>query len=85
MNLGKHSFKLFDNDGKTLDRYTLVLSKIEGNIYECVGLSVSPSHPAYGFFQHSECKVGGHLGKEIGFESLHEEARKALNRYFDEI
>lgn len=84
MNLGNHSFKLFDKGDVVVDRYTFVLSKIEGNIYECLGLNVQPAHPTYGFFQHGECKVGKHLGKEIGFESLHDEARKALNRYFND-
>ncbi len=83
MNLGNHSFKLFESKENVVDKYTFVLSKIEVNIYECIGLSVNPTDPSFGFFQHCECKVGKHLGKEIGFESLEEGARKALNRYFN--
>ena len=77
---------VFDNGGATVDRYTIVYNdnrelhekEIGGwRVWDCVGSNVYPTHPQYGFFQHSECHYfppghGGnkHLGKRIAWGKL---------------
>jgi len=56
---------VWDNGGKTLDRYTVVFN-IEGL---ALGLSDDPEHPQ-GFSQCGSGIPGEHLGKLILFEDL---------------
>lgn len=60
-------YKIYDNGGKTADRYTILVSPTE-----CLGVSDDPTHPQYGFSQWSECVDGDHLGTEIEFDDLPE-------------
>lgn len=78
--------RIYDNGGKTFDRYTVVFT---GNyagrdgICSYLGMSERPFHPQ-GFCQHGEHRQVidrpryGHLGKRIKFESLPEDCRKAV-------
>ena len=61
--------KIYDNEGETADRYTVVINEVHNGLYECLGLSEHPSHPQ-GFSQWSDCMLGSHLGKEVKFEEL---------------
>lgn len=64
---------VWDNDGKTIDRYTVVFKthemSIEKDTFDSLGLSIYPEHPQ-GFSQMGSCKVGEHLGKRIKFHDL---------------
>jgi len=60
---------IYDNGGKTVDRYTVYYDEPTGNVYPCVGMSSNPCHPQ-GFGQHSEGILGRHNGKRIKFEDL---------------
>lgn len=83
--------RVFDNDGETYDRYTVVLPDKEKVGYElkeynvCLGLSDDPTHPL-GFSQFSTCTLGEdgkgtHMGKEISFDSLPDNVKShALDR-----
>ena len=73
----KHDeFKVFDNGGKTIDRYTVVF-----NDGDYVGMSESPFHPQ-GFCQHGEgLDFDGdlsHLGKEISLTDLPKDCQKVV-------
>ena len=71
--------KIYDNGGKTVDRYTMIMP--DG---EAWGFSESPYHPQ-GFGQYagnlSELKSFSHLGKPVGILDLSEQAGK----FVDEI
>jgi hypothetical protein len=94
--LREFGFKLqvkavYDNGGKTADRYTIVYNAQEpqlnratgeyflsGKDFMCVGSSMNPTHPQ-GFFQHSSCRIGRHLGKKINFFDLPDKVQNAVN------
>jgi hypothetical protein len=66
---------VYDNGGKTLDRYTIVdldtkqKQRSTGKmVYDFIGASETGA----GFYQHGECPIGRHLGKKIPFSSLDE-------------
>jgi len=82
--------KVFDNGGKTYDRYTCVFSKKSiidkedrkyyGTRFMFVGMSEDPFHPL-GFGQHGELEpqhIGSHLGKRIKFDALPEDCKKLV-------
>lgn len=75
--------RVYDNGGKTQDRYTLVfMSFPAGNgRYECLGMDEQPYHPL-GFRQHGTAVCGRHLGKRIRWEQLPEGCRKAAAEVF---
>lgn len=74
----KDTKRLYDNGGKTIDRYTLVhMDQPEGGgLYACFGFSEDPFHPL-GFGQHGAAMPGRHLGKRITPDELPPQARKA--------
>lgn len=62
--------RIYDNGGKTWDRYTAVfmmLPEYKAGEYAAVGMS---EDPFYGFGQHCTAVPGRHLGKRIKFEQL---------------
>jgi hypothetical protein len=74
---------IYDNGGKTFDRYTVYYSNpkdwgiTEPKMYPCVGMSAYPFHPQ-GFGQHSTGMLGRHNGKRIKFEELPEDCQKLV-------
>jgi hypothetical protein len=64
---------VYDNGGKTFDRYTIVLHGKEwverGGLTTMLGLSHNPTHPQ-GFSQFTSGTPGAHLGKKITFSRL---------------
>ena len=66
---------IWDNGGKTADRYTIVLNIKEEDKYWCIGVSDNPDHPQ-GVSQLGMCKEGEHLGKQISWEDLPDNVRK---------
>lgn len=61
--------KIYDNEGETFDRYTVVTNEHYNGKFECLGLSTNPDNPQ-GFSMWCICVLGEHLGKEIAFEDL---------------
>ena len=53
---------IYDNGGKTLDRYTIFLD----NTDDCIGADLTGD----GFYQHGTGKRGKHLGKKISLLDL---------------
>lgn len=77
---------IYDNGGKTIDRYTIAFDEITGYIesdgitqpkYKCLTLSSDPDWPQ-GFSQWIECILGKHLGKKITFKELPENVQKHI-------
>ncbi len=63
---------VYDNDGESLDRYTLVLDEPDAwtpGCYAGLGLSYNPGD-LQGFSQFGVVKPGGHLGRLIKFNKL---------------
>jgi len=73
---------VYDNGGKTADRYTVVYNQKSGGMHECLGMSENPSHPQ-GFGQHSTCQLGSHLGKKIKLTDLPEACQKVVKQDLD--
>ena len=75
--------KIYDNNGKTFDRYTIIYMGIpvlgQNNLYECFGCSENPFHPQ-GFGMHSQATPGKHLGKRICFNQLPINVQKYLTQ-----
>jgi len=74
------------------DRYTVVfmnradygftpdyIRKTGRDFYPCLGMSGAPFHPQ-GIGQHSDCKLGRHLGKRVPFASLPTDCRNAVTQ-----
>jgi hypothetical protein len=81
--------RCYDNGGESLDRYTIVFSKIKGHLF--VSSSAMPFNPL-GFYQHGEgqyCAIDyptcGHLGKKIAFDKLPDDVQKAVMQDYIEL
>jgi len=68
---------IWDNRGKTIDRYTIVLNIKEAEGYYCFSLSSNPNN-SYGFSQFGICKIGKHLGKRISWKNLPDNIHKHI-------
>ena len=71
---------IYDNGGKTLDRYTIVtnrkVSEKNNGRYTYDALSVSEN--GLGVFMWIQCVRGNHLGKKIEFTSLSEKLQNKV-------
>jgi hypothetical protein len=78
--------KIYDNGGKTCDRYTIIFLQrktrytTDGQLYEALASSDNPFHPL-GFGHHVEClapskQSGKFLGKKIKFTDLPEQVQQ---------
>lgn len=69
---------IYDNGGKTLDRYTIVTTdrfrKGGRWYYSCI----SASENGLGVFMWGECVVGRHLGKKVELTDLSEELQNRI-------
>ena len=75
---------VFDNEGQTIDRYTVVFDDIadfEGN-YTCFGMSGNPTYPL-GVGMHCAGKLGTHLGKRIAFADLPAECQSVIRGMYE--
>jgi len=78
----KKIIAIYDNGGKTVDRYTVVLrtSQRFPHEYACLGLSDNPDSPQ-SFSQLVSCVPGGdHFGKKIRFEDLPVNVQKHVKK-----
>jgi hypothetical protein len=83
----KH-LRIYDNGGKTFDRYTIVdmtpETRFSNGAYPMVGASLT----GLGFYQHGEIEpqhLGRHLGKRVAFETLHPDLQSRLKHDYDHI
>ena len=87
-------YKIWDNEGESLDRYTVTFKYLSGkkykklmasyNLLECLCLSDNCNMPN-GISQFSSCQEGNHLGKEILFDNLPENVKMNIrNRMFQD-
>lgn len=89
--------RVFDNGGKTFDRYTVIFTKksitdkesrkFYGQLFMYVGMSSNPFHPQ-GFGQNGELsdpKGGKHLGKKIKFTDLPTDCQKLVISDYKEL
>jgi hypothetical protein len=81
--------RVYDNGGKTLDRYTVVFTKKKINQrFLYLGMNSSPFH---GFGQHGESdflidRPGySHLGKKITFDALPDDCKKCVVQTYNEL
>lgn len=74
------NIRIYDNGGKTFDRYTVVYMDYperQHNTFAAVGMNSEPFHPQ-GFGQHCTAMPGRHLGKRISFEELPKDCQKLV-------
>jgi hypothetical protein len=92
--------RVYDNDGRTLDRYTVVFTGNYGEYKLYVGMSAYPYHPQ-GFCQHGESEIlidarknswgavpigrENHLGKRISFNDLPIDCKKVVISDYKDI
>ena len=60
---------IYDNGGKTFDRFTVYYTAKQGNYWQGRGMSENPCHPQ-GFGQWCSGMLGRHNGKRIEFDAL---------------
>ena len=76
---------VYDNGGKTADRYTIIFKGLynedlySSNVYDAVAANDTPTHPAYGFYQHCSAQLGNHNGRKISWLSLPKSVRSLVN------
>lgn len=77
--------RIYDNGGKTLDRYTAVFMSLErerDGTYQCRAMS---EHPFHGFGMWCSAVPGRHLGKRITFDQLPPDCQRLLVQDLDSI
>jgi hypothetical protein len=82
--------RIYDDGGKTADRYTVVYRVVRlsdgTRYYPYTGMGCTPFAPT-GICQHGEARTpidrpsGKHLGKRIAFESLNEDCQRVIIDY----
>lgn len=75
-----NNLRIYDNGGKTFDRFTVVfMDRPERNgLYEALAMSEGCYHPQ-GIGMHTSAMPGRHLGKRIGLDSLPSDCRKFVS------
>lgn len=74
--------RIYDNGGKTADRYTAVYMdepERQKGLYACVGMDDRPFSPQ-GFGQHGVAMPGAHLGKRIDFADLPKDCQRLVRQ-----
>lgn len=77
---GQARIRVYDNGGKTADRYTVVYMdepERTPGLYACLGMSERPQHPQ-GVGMHGIAQPGPHLGKRIRYADLPASCRAAV-------
>jgi hypothetical protein len=87
MDINFKNVLIFDNKGKSVDRYTVVFldrPELGRGMYEALAMDERPFHPQ-GFGQHCISAAGKHLGERIEFSDLPDDCKKLVMREFDEV
>lgn len=78
-----HIKAIYDNGGKTFDRYTVVYNShdesYDKQFWDCRCMSEHPAHPQ-GIGTYGTCMLGRHLGNKITFEELPDEVKEVVLR-----
>lgn len=77
--VGPNALQIYDNGGKTFDRYTAVYmwDRERSGLYDCRGMSEHPYHPQ-GYGMRSSASPGPHLGKRITYGDLPPDCRRLV-------
>lgn len=77
--------RIYDNGGKTIDRYTaLDTRRPERNgCYAAIGFNAAPFHPQ-GFGQHTTATPGAHLGRRVNLVDLPPDAARFVLQFAEE-
>ena len=78
----KDRIRIYDNGGKTLDRYTVVFMdqpETHAGTFNSLGMSEHPFGPQ-GFGQHGAAVPGRHLGRRIKLEDLPKDCKRLVLR-----
>lgn len=86
------TLRIYDNGGKTADRYTIIPPRNAGATYRerasglwmAAGSSEHPQHPQ-GFGQHTSAMPGSHLGRRIRWDDLPEDVQRFAAITFPEF
>ena len=73
---------IYDNGGKTADRYTVVYKDMperQPGTYYCLSMCETPFDPC-GIGMHGGAMLGRHLGKRITFEQLPPDCQKLVKQ-----
>ena len=83
--------RVFDSDGKHLDRYTILPPRWAGpewreldHCWQALASSEVPFHPQ-GFGQHTRATPGPHLGRRIKWADLPEDVQRFARQSFPEF
>jgi hypothetical protein len=82
----KDSIRIYDNGGKTFDRYTALdmsRGELRQGMYAAIGFNEAPFHPQ-GFGQHTSAMPGAHLGRRIDLDVLSPDARRFVEQFAEE-
>ena len=75
----KYIYRIYDNGGMSIDRYTVVLSNPALHCYEALNLSDNCDSPQ-GVSIFSTVHVGPHLGKKTYSHQLPENVQKHIRK-----
>lgn len=83
------TLRIYDNGGKTCDRYTIIPPrwahlKYKRGDWECISSSERPFHPQ-GYGMICSAMPGPHLGKRITFDQLPPDVQKFARQAFPEF
>lgn len=76
---------IYDNGGKTADRYTVYfdLKNPNNGLWYGLAMNAEPFHPQ-GFGQHVEGALGRHNGKRITLAALPEDCKKLVKQELED-
>ena len=85
--------RIYDNDGRSVDRYTVVYTQVKSGEQFFLAMSEHPFHPQRGVCLHDSVPAYkpidrpryGHLGKKIKFIDLNENCQKAVMQDYIEF
>lgn len=82
--MDRSKMRIYDNNGKSVDRYTVVFMDTPetNDTYYALGMSAYPFHPQ-GIGLHCSAMPGKHLGKLITFDQLPKDCQTLVNREFE--
>jgi len=82
LNVLSKQVRIYDNGGKTVDRYTVVYMEQpehQHNTYSARGMCAHPFSPQ-GFGCSTVATPGRHLGKRIAFEALPADCQRLITQ-----
>lgn len=87
---GMSTLRIYDNGGKSFDRYTILPPRWareyysrRSHLWSALASSDDPFHPQ-GFGQHVSAMAGKHLGRRIPFDQLPEPVQRFARQSFPE-